>query len=62
MKWFDTSISPPNLKAIWYHRHMNKTKCFFCDQEAEYLDVVVNHLDYIVADVCNKHIEIGLSS
>lgn len=41
---------------------MNKTKCFFCDEDATYLDVVVNHADYIVADVCNKHLTMGLSS
>jgi hypothetical protein len=41
---------------------MNKTKCFFCDKEAAYLDVVVNHADYIVADVCEKHLQMGLSS
>ena len=34
---------------------MNKTKCFFCDQEATYYDVVVNDDNYIVADVCSNH-------
>jgi hypothetical protein len=41
---------------------MNKTECFFCESEATHLDVVVNHSDYIVADVCQKHLVIGLSS
>jgi hypothetical protein len=41
---------------------MNKTKCFFCDNEAAYLDVVVKHADYLVADVCMKHLDMGLSS
>ena len=51
-----------NLRSLCYNHNMNKTKCFFCDQEAAYLDVVVNHADYIVADVCKKHLEMGLSS
>jgi hypothetical protein len=47
---------------LWYDICMNKTKCFFCDKEATHLDVVVDHADYIVADVCNKHLQMGLSS
>jgi hypothetical protein len=47
---------------LWYDIGMNKTKCFFCDEDAAYLDVVVNHADYVVADVCNKHLTMGLSS
>ena len=42
-----------NLK--WYNGCMNKTKCFFCDKEAIYYDVVVDNQEYIVADVCAKH-------
>lgn len=34
---------------------MNKSKCFFCEKEAVYYDVVVDHGDYIVADVCSLH-------
>ena len=41
---------------------MNKTKCFFCNQDATHYDVVVDHADYIVTDVCKKHLEMGLSS
>lgn len=34
---------------------MSGSKCFFCDNEATYYDVVVNNGGYIVADVCSKH-------
>jgi hypothetical protein len=41
---------------------MNKSKCFFCDQEATHYDVVVDHSDYIIADVCFKHYSVALIS
>ena len=41
---------------------MNKYKCFFCDDEATHYDVVIDHADYIVADVCFKHLSMGLVS
>ena len=41
---------------------MNKTKCFFCDNESAYMDIVENSPDYVMADVCKKHLQMGLSS
>jgi hypothetical protein len=41
---------------------MTKTKCFFCNQEAIYYDVVVKDEKYIVADVCAKHFTVALVS
>jgi hypothetical protein len=41
---------------------MSKTKCFFCDEEAMYYDVVIQHEEYIIADVCPKHFTISLVS
>ncbi len=41
---------------------MNKNKCFFCEKEATHYDVVVDHSDFIVADVCLIHLSIGLVS
>jgi hypothetical protein len=35
-----------------------QTKCFFCNKDAQYFDVVLNNKDYIVADVCNDHVSI----
>ncbi len=34
---------------------MKKDKCFLCDKEAAYYDVVINNDTYIVADVCPDH-------
>jgi len=36
--------------------------CFYCDKKATHFDIVVNQKDYIVADVCEKHLSLGLSS
>ena len=41
---------------------MIKTKCFFCYKDATHYDIVVNHADYVVADVCLDHLSIGLVS
>jgi hypothetical protein len=41
---------------------MDKPKCFFCDKEATHYDIVVNHADWIVADVCLTHLSLGLVS
>ena len=41
---------------------MNKNKCFFCEKEATHYDIVVDHSDFIVADVCLIHLSIGLVS
>jgi hypothetical protein len=41
---------------------MNKVKCFFCDREATHYDVVVDHAEFIVADVCFIHLSMGLVS
>jgi len=41
---------------------MNKSICFFCEKEATHYDVVVNHSDYVVADVCFNHLSISLSA
>jgi len=37
-------------------------KCFYCDQEAEYNQIVGENGDYSVAGVCKKHLVMGLSS
>ena len=41
---------------------MKEYKCFFCEKEATHFDIVVNHSDYIVADVCLTHLSMGLVS
>lgn len=41
---------------------MKESKCFFCDKEATHFDIVVNHSEYIVADVCLTHFSMGLVS
>lgn len=41
---------------------MKKSKCFFCEKDATHYDVVVNHKEYIVADVCFNHLSMGLVS
>lgn len=40
---------------------MKNTKCFYCDKKATHFDVVQNGDDYLVADVCDLHVAIGLS-
>jgi hypothetical protein len=47
---------------MWYHINMKESKCFFCDKTAAYFDVVQKDSEYIVADVCNGHLVMGLSS
>lgn len=41
---------------------MTKYKCFFCDKDATHYDIVVNHAEYVVADVCFDHLSMGLVS
>lgn len=41
---------------------MKESKCFFCERRAAYFDVVQTDSDYIIADVCNYHLVMGLSS
>ena len=41
---------------------MNESKCFFCKKTALYYDVVVDHEEYVVADVCLDHLSMGLVS
>jgi hypothetical protein len=41
---------------------MNKYECFFCDKPATHYDVVLNHHEYLVADVCLDHLSMGLVS
>jgi hypothetical protein len=41
---------------------MKESRCFFCDKVATHFDVVMKDSEYIVADVCNGHLVIGLSS
>lgn len=41
---------------------MKKQLCYFCEKEATHYDVVLNHADFIVADVCLDHLSMGLVS
>lgn len=41
---------------------MKSGSCVYCEQDAKYFDIVLNNDDYIVADVCEDHLEMGLSS
>jgi hypothetical protein len=41
---------------------MKESKCFFCDKPSTHYDVVVDHDDYIVADVCFTHYSVALIS
>lgn len=41
---------------------MEKSKCFFCKNDATHFDIVVNHEKYIVADVCLPHLSMALTS
>jgi hypothetical protein len=38
---------------------MKNPKCFFCDKAATHYDVVVDHADYVIADVCFIHLSFG---
>ena len=48
--------------VIWYNKYMKESRCFFCDKVATHFDVVMKDSEYIVADVCNGHLVMGLSS
>ena len=37
-------------------------KCFYCDNIAEYSQLVGEENNYVVASVCKKHLTMGLSS
>lgn len=41
---------------------MKKNKCFFCEKDATYYDVVIDNSEYIIADVCFTHLSMGLVS
>ena len=43
---------------------MSKTdeRCFFCDHQAQYDQVVLDSSDYTVSGVCKSHLLMGLSS
>jgi len=41
---------------------MKESRCFFCDKTATHYDVVVDHAEYVVADVCLDHLTMGLVS
>ena len=41
---------------------MNAGKCFYCDKDASYFDVIMDKNEYLVADVCIDHLKMGLSS
>lgn len=41
---------------------MKESKCFFCEKTAAYFDIVQTDSKYIIADVCNNHLVMGLSS
>jgi hypothetical protein len=41
---------------------MKSGKCFYCEKDATYFDIVMDNEDYIVADVCMGHVAVGLSS
>jgi uncharacterized protein YutD len=51
-----------NENLLWYTKVMKQIKCFFCEKDATHYDVVVDHADYIVADVCFNHLSMGLVS
>jgi len=52
--------------VIWYHINMTQTfadTCYFCDQLAEYNQVVkIENNSYTVSGVCKDHLEMGLSA
>lgn len=41
---------------------MKPGPCFYCNKDAQYFDVVTDNEKYIVSDVCEDHLEMGLSS
>ena len=41
---------------------MKKSKCFFCELDATHYDIVVDHADFVIADVCLNHLSMGLIS
>lgn len=41
---------------------MKKSQCFFCNKEATHYDVVIEHSDFVIADVCLDHLSMGLIS
>ena len=47
---------------MWYDICMNPGKCFYCDKEASYFDVIMDDENYMIADVCIDHLKMGLSS
>jgi len=43
-------------------KNMKSGSCFFCNKKATHYDIVVDHSDYVVADVCLDHLSMGLVS
>jgi hypothetical protein len=41
---------------------MKPGQCFYCIKDATYFDIVTDDEKYLVADVCQDHLEMGLSS
>lgn len=39
-----------------------KEKCFYCENDAEYSQVVEDKTNYVIDYVCKKHLLMGLSS
>ena len=40
----------------------NEEKCYYCENEGEYNQLVGEENNYVVASVCKKHFIMGLSS
>ncbi len=41
---------------------MNKEPCFYCSNEAEYYDVVIDNDSFLIGAVCKKHVTNYLSA
>jgi hypothetical protein len=41
---------------------MKSGKCVYCEKDAKYFDVILDNEEYIIADVCDHHLKMGLSS
>lgn len=41
---------------------MEKSKCFYCEKDAIFYDVVLNNNKYIVSDVCSDHFSVEFVS
>ncbi len=59
---YHTSRILTDSALLWYDIDMQSGKCFYCDKDAAYFDVIMDDEDYIIADVCIDHLKMGLSS